>query len=135
MKTLVNYDKEKLEKVCKGYGLSLVVLHGSYATGITTPHSDIAVGFLGEPDVVEKRYFDIVADLTGIFGDKCDPVAMNGAESMISFHIARCGLPLYEKTRGLFNAFKVGAISRYIDTKKFRLLEKEYVRSAIKKQE
>lgn len=132
METL-NYNKEALEKLCRKYDLSLVILHGSYAKGMNTIKSDIDVGFLGQGRIIKKKYFDILRDFSSIFGDKFDPVFLNGAEAMITYHIAINGAPLYEKTKGLFSSFKVGAIARYLDTKKFRVLEKEYIKSAVER--
>lgn len=129
----LKYDKENFKKVCQKYGLSLVILHGSYAKDVATSKSDIDVGFLGEPEVIKEKYLDILRDFSDFFGDRFDPVFINGAEPMITYHVAMSGIPLYEKTKGLFNSFKVSALSRYIDTKKFRLLEKQYIKSAIQK--
>lgn len=129
----LSYQKENFKKLCQKYNLSLVILHGSYAKGITSPKSDIDVGFLGETEIIKEKYFDILRDFSSIFGDKFDPVFLNGAEAMIIFHVAINGIPLYEKEKGLFNTFKVGALARYLDTKKFRLLEKQYVKSIIQR--
>lgn len=130
---LLNYNKDGLKRLCQKYNLSLVILHGSYVKGITTSKSDIDIGILGEPGLINEKYFDILKDFSSIFGDKFDPVFINGAEAMITYHVALNGIPLYEKTKGLFNSFKVGAIARYLDTKKFRLLEKQYIKLAIQK--
>lgn len=128
----LNFDQERFKATCEKYNLSLVVLHGSYARGKFTPKSDIDIGFLGEPDIIKEKYLDILRDFSDFFGDKFDPVILNGAEPMIACQVALNGLPLYEKTAGLFDAFKLNCISRYMDTKKFRILEKEYIKSAIK---
>lgn len=40
----IHYNEEKLIELCRKYGLSLVVLHGSYAKGITHPRSDVDRG-------------------------------------------------------------------------------------------
>lgn len=132
---LLNYNKDKLKQLCKKYNLSLLILHGSYAKGIVTPKSDIDIGFLGDPLIIKEKFFDILQDFTSIFGDKFDPVFINGAEAMITYHVALNGIPLYEKTKGLFNIFKLGALARYFDTKKFRILEKRYIKLAIQKEE
>jgi len=129
----LNYNKENFKKICQKYGLSLVILHGSYAKGIATAKSDIDVGFLGEPKIIKEKYFDILRDFSDFFGDKFDPVFLNGAEAMITYHVARDGIPLYEAKKGLFNVFKVGALARYLDTQKFRLLEKYYIKSSIQR--
>ena len=80
---------------------------------------------------MKKKYLDILRDFSTFFGDRFDPVFLNGAEAMITYQVALDGVPLYEKQEGLFNAFKVGALARYRDTKKFRLLEKQYLKSFI----
>ena len=128
---LLNYNKDDFKQLCQKYDLSLVILHGSYSKGIVTSRSDIDIGFLGEPGIINEKYFDILKDFSSIFGDRFDPVFINGAEAMITYHVALKGIPLYEKRKGLFNSFKVGAIARYLDTKKFRLLEKQYIKSTI----
>jgi len=127
-------DKEKFNGICRKYGLSLVILHGSYAKGAAIPKSDIDVGLLGDPGIIAEKYFEILRDFSSIFGDKFDPVFLNGAELMITYQVAINGVPLYEKNKGLFNSFKISAIGRYQDTKKFRLLEKKYVQSAIERE-
>lgn len=131
----LHYDKVMLNKLCQKYNLSLAVLHGSYAKGLATPQSDIDIGFLGEPDIIKEKYFAILADFSGLFGDRFDPVFLNGAEAMIAYHVARDGIALFEKTKGLFNSFKVAALARYLDTRKFRLLEKDYIKMSIRKGE
>lgn len=130
---LLNYNKANFKKACQKYNLSLVILHGSYAKDVATSKSDIDVGFLGEPNVIKEKYLDILRDFSDFFGDKFDPIFINGAEPMITYHVAINGIPLYEKTKGLFNSFKVSALARYNDTKKFRLLEKQYIKSAIQR--
>lgn len=129
------YAKGKFKKLCRKYNLSLVVLHGSYAKKVALKRSDVDIGLLGEPRILKKRYLDILQDFSSIFGDKFDPVFLNGAESMITYHVAIHGTPLYERTKGLFNMFKLAAIARYLDTKKLRILEKQYLKSAIQKEE
>ncbi|MBM3253828.1 MAG: nucleotidyltransferase domain-containing protein [Candidatus Omnitrophica bacterium] len=131
----LNYNKEIFNKLCEKYNLSLVILHGSYAKGSITSKCDIDIGFLGEPKIITERYFDILRDFSSVFGDKFDPVFLNGTEAMIVYRVAINGKPLYEKTRGLFNSFKVAALARYMDTRKFRILERQYIKSAIQKME
>jgi len=130
----INYDEDDLKNICEKYSLSLVILHGSFAKGTSTPKSDIDVGLLGDRLVINKNYFDILKDFASIFGDKLDPVFINGAEAMITRNVALNGIPLYERAKGLFNSFKVTALARYMDTKKFRILEKQYIKSAVEKE-
>jgi len=122
------YNREKLESCCFSQNVSLVVLHGSYARGTATAASDVDIGFMSKSKGGRPDFFDTFSVLADIFGDKCDPVVLNGAESMIAYHVAVNGKPLYEAKPGTFAEFKVSAISRYQDTKKFRVLEKEYLK-------
>src|SRR3989338_10625889 len=124
-----SHNQDDFKKMCKKYDLALVILHGSYARGNESSRSDIDVAFLGHPEIMKKKYLDILRDFSTFFGDRFDPVFLNGAEAMITYQVALDGVPLYEKQEGLFNAFKVGALARYRDTKKFRLLEKQYLKS------
>lgn len=128
---LLGYDREKMIETCRKYNIFLLILHGSQAKGLATEWSDVDIGILGEPAVIKDKYMDIMGDLADIFGDKCDPVFLNGAEALISYYVARDGQPLYEKTKGLFSSFQASAIARYMDTRKFRLLEKQYIKSVI----
>ena len=128
---IFNYEENEFKDLCRKYGLLLVILHGSYAKGLNTPQSDIDVALLGDSKAIKDRFFDIIGDFSKVFGENFDPCFLNRAEAMITYHVAMDGRPLYEKTKGLFNAFKLAALSRYQDTKKFRLLEKAYVKSAI----
>lgn len=131
----LNYNKDKLKDTCRRYGISLAILHGSYAKGIAARGSDIDIALLGKPDIIRQKYFDILRDFADLFGDKFDPVFLNGAEAMITYYAARDGLPLYEEAEGMFNLFRVAAFARYFDTRKFRLLEKEYIKNSIHKGE
>jgi predicted nucleotidyltransferase len=128
----LNFNKDKFKAACQKYNLSLVILHGSYAKGTTSSKSDVDIGFLGE---LKDKYIAILRDFSEFFGDGFDPVFLNGAEAMITYQVALTGIPLYEKNPGLFIKFKLAAISRYMDTKKFRELEKQYIKSVIKEED
>ncbi len=128
-------NREKIKKLCEKHRINLLILHGSYATGTATPQSDIDIGILSSEKVDSDKYFDILKDFGSIFGDKFDPVFLNGAEPMISYRVALLGTPLYEKRKGLFASFKIQSIARYMDSKKFRALEKLYIKHAIERGE
>ena len=123
-------DKNKIRKSCKKHDVMLLILHGSYAKGLTTPKSDIDVGILIKGKLTGEKHSELIKDFGGIFGDKFDPVFLNNAEPMITYHVAISGTLLYEAKRGTFAAFKVQAIARYQDTKKFRDMEKAYIKRA-----
>ena len=110
--------------------IKLLILHGSQAKGMATDKSDIDIGILSDGKIDTDRYFEIIRDFEGVFGDKFDPVFLNNAEPMISLHVAISGKPLFSLKPGNFEEFKVQSMARYMDTKKFRELEKQYVKRA-----
>lgn len=127
----LHLDKNKIEQLCVKHKIKLLILHGSYAKGRATDKSDIDIGILSETKFVYDKYSEILRDFGGIFGDRFDPVFLNGVEPMISYHAAISGLPLYESKHGNFAEFRVQTIGRYLDTKKFRDLERTYVKKDI----
>lgn len=128
---MLGFDKEELKRICEKYNLSLVILHGSYAKGMVSSKSDVDIGLLGDPEIIKKNCLAMMNDFCSIFGDRFDPVFLNGAEAMITYQVALNGVPLYEKKKGLFSNFKTASILRYMDTKRFRILEKKYLESMI----
>ncbi|OGC22045.1 hypothetical protein A2310_07090 [candidate division WOR-1 bacterium RIFOXYB2_FULL_37_13] len=123
-------QKEKIEKLCKKHNVKLLILHGSYAKGTATGKSDIDVGILFK-DAPKVGYFKIIGDFGELFGDNFDPAFLNGTEPMINYQVALNGKVLYEDQKGDFNNYKIGSIAKYMDTKKFRELEKLYIKRAI----
>jgi len=126
-------DKEKLENLCQKYHIQLLILHGSYATGNAASKSDIDIGILGKEKFDLDNEIDILDDFSEVFGDKFDPVFLNGAEPLISYQVAIHGKPLYEETQGVFQRFRLLAVAKYMDSKKFRDMEKLYLKRAIGK--
>lgn len=124
----ISFNQHRLRALCRKYGISLIILHGSYARGYFTKNSDVDVAFLANERKMSKKYFDFAAELTELLGDKVDPVHLNNAETMINKQVALNGIPLYESKKGLFNSFRTTAISRYQDAAKFRELEKLYLK-------
>ena len=129
----LNIDKKKLASLCKKYGVLLVVLHGSYAAGRAGKKSDIDIGIMAGQKYDADTRMNLLNDFSDLFGDKFDPVFLNGAEPLISYQAAIHGRPLYEERKGLFQQFQIQAAARYRDTKKFRQMEKMYIKKAVDK--
>jgi len=125
------YKSKKIKELCEKHNIKLLILHGSYAKNLTHKDSDIDVGILSNKKIDNKEYFSILRDFGELFGDKFDPAFLNTAEPMINFHVAINGKLLYEDQKGSFANFKIESIAKYNDTKKFRNLEKLYIKKAI----
>lgn len=126
------FDQKKIEEICQENGIKLLILHGSYAKGQQKHDSDIDVGILGEEKIDHDAYHRILNDFLDVFGEKFDPAFLNNAEPLICYYTALSGKPLFEKNKGDFAEFKVQSIARYNDTKKFRDLEKFYIKRAVR---
>lgn len=127
----LKYNRRKLWKLCKKHDLRLVILHGSRVLGKLHKESDIDIGILAESGSLGKRIFEMQADFTDLFGERCDLVVLNNAESMIVYQVAVKGAVLYESRKGLFAGYKTTAITRYQDARKFRDLERKYLQDVI----
>lgn len=126
-------DEERLEQLCQKYNILLIILHGSHAKGKARGQSDIDIGILSRKKFDSSEQLNILNDFGEVFGDRLDPVFLNGAEPLISYQVAIHGKLLYQEKDWIFESFKVQAIARYMDSKKFRILEKSYVKRAVGK--
>ena len=124
-------QKKKVEALCRKHQIILLILHGSHAKGNPGKQSDLDVGILTKKKIDFEHTMRIFQDFSEVFGDKFDPVILNGAEPLISYQVAIHGKPLFEQKKGVFAAFRVQAVSRFFDSKKFRDLEKIYIKRAI----
>jgi predicted nucleotidyltransferase len=127
----LQFNQETIEKLAKKHHLQLLILHGSHAKGTATDKSDIDIGILSNRKIDHKAFSGILNDFEDVFGDKFDPAFLNNAEPMICLHTALGGKPLFEAQKGAFTRFKMQAMLRYMDTKKFRELEKAYIKRAV----
>ncbi|MBI3616964.1 MAG: nucleotidyltransferase domain-containing protein [Candidatus Omnitrophica bacterium] len=129
----LKYSRRELRKLCEKHDLRLVILHGSRVLGKLHKESDIDIGILAGAGSPGKCIFDIQADFTDLFGERCDLVILNHAESMIVYQVAVKGAVLYESRKGLFADYKTTAITRYQDARKFRALERQYLKDVIER--
>ena len=126
-------EKDKLAALCRKHNIQLLVLHGSQAKGNARDKSDIDIGILSQVKLDLDNQLALLNDFGEIFGEKFDPVFLNGAEPLISYQVALHGKPLFEEKEGIFQRFKIQVIARYMDSKKFRIMEKIYLKRAVGK--
>ncbi len=126
---------DKIRELCKKHGIMVFILFGSYAANRFDSESDVDVAILVKnPVSILKSRTRILKKLSDLFGYKdIDLVLLNHADPLLKFNIAREGKLIYEETKGLFNIFKVRAMSEHNDAKKFYQLEKEFVKQYIER--
>lgn len=116
---------KKIIELSEKYGLSLVVLFGSQATGKTHKDSDIDIAYIAH----KKLDFDVKSslnsDLTGVFGnERVDIVDMKTANPLLLRAIVRDAVVLYEKSRNIFDNIYVYAVKLYEESKPLFELKK-----------
>ncbi len=124
-------DREKLERISHCYGLDLVVVFGSQATGRAGPGSDVDVAVR----VVHRDWdnpeveLDLIGELVDIFGgaSDVDVAFLNGASPLLLFEVARTGRPVYQREPMTFFAFQSYAARRYYDHQKFLVWQSSYL--------
>ncbi|MDE2188281.1 MAG: nucleotidyltransferase domain-containing protein [Patescibacteria group bacterium] len=120
--------KPKIKELADKYGLSLVALFGSQASGKTHKESDVDIAYASfKPlDFIEKAKFN--TDLTQIFkNDRIDIVDLRQSSPLLMRQATRKAIVLYENTPRLFDFFYAYALKLYeeakplFDLRKYRL--------------
>lgn len=121
--------KQSLLKVFADYGLTLLIIFGSYNGENFNKDSDIDLAVrVNLPDQILKNRSEILDEISIIFDHRdIDLILLNYAEPLIKFKIACKGNLIYEKERGLFKKFQVRAMSEHNDARKFYELDKKSI--------
>ncbi len=130
----MNFDavKPKIAELAKKYGLTLVVLFGSQATGQTHKESDVDVAYMSE----KKLSFDDEAllnfNMTEIFhNDKVSLVNMKTASPLLLKQVVTDAVVLYERTPHLFIEMFLYALRVYEEARPIFELRDAYLERRI----
>lgn len=63
---------KQLNEIGDRYELKLIILHGSYATGKTHPHSDLDIAVLGRCEIDRDKLVDLYGELVTLLDDDPD---------------------------------------------------------------
>ncbi len=109
-----------LDSVARRHGVRLLGLFGSAARPGGEPADlDVAVSFLGEPDVL--ALLDDLVAMTEL--DTIDLVLVDGAEPLLRAE-AFVGIPLFEAEPGLYANEQMAALAERRDTAWLRALDR-----------
>ncbi len=131
----------------------MLVLFGSQVTGKLTFHSDIDVALLLRetlhrfehpvdwpevpPDLqrIDREIVDLMGKLNDFFlSDQVDMTILTPeTDPLLAYEIFRGGVPLFEEKPGLFDQWYLRSWKIYLDTAKFRELEWERTKEALKR--
>ncbi len=70
MLPLNSQQSKRLSDLGRRHDLKLIILHGSYVTGKTHPHSDLDIAVLGRYEIDWKKLVDLYGEMENILNDK-----------------------------------------------------------------
>jgi len=121
--------KDKIASIARKHSLTLVVLFGSQATGLTHKNSDIDVGYLSTGVLDYRAHYEITEALMQIFRNKdVELVNLENISPDTNKQVADDGVVLFETEKGIFDRFVISAYRRYMETKPLREYRYQYVK-------
>jgi len=122
----IHVDKKELREVCQKFNLKLAILFGSCASRKSRRQkSDIDIGILceGGDHIIENDLL-LVQEFIKVFNnDRVDLTYLNYADPLMLSEIVNNGVLLYQDRKGRFAEFKITALKKHFDAKKFYILE------------
>lgn len=116
----IEKSKPELKKIAEKYGIDMLVLFGSQATGKTHPKSDVDIAVLG------RAKFDIyrlMIELYEIFKrSDVEVVDLSSVSPTLMRAVARDGKLIYEKNPGSFLKWKIYTGKIWMETAWLRIL-------------
>lgn len=95
----VDFDKIKLDKVAKDFGLKFVILHGSFANGVPDKESDLDIAALAKTTLSFKQELQLYEILGGVFNlppqTDLDFKTLNKVDSLFRYEVTQGGILLY----------------------------------------
>jgi predicted nucleotidyltransferase len=123
-----------LTELCRERGVSLIVLFGSQAQGSAKEGSDVDLGLvLDAYPITPEEELGLIRELVWTTENaNLDIAILNHADPLLGYHVACHGHPLYEREPYSFNRFQLRAWKRFIDTAKFRRLQRPFIEAFLR---
>lgn len=124
----------ELAEFCQKCGISLIVLFGSQVWGSAKEGSDVDLGLvLDTYPIAPEEELRLIRDLVWATENAdLDITILNHADPLLGYHVACHGHPLYEREPCSFNRFQLRAWKRFIDTAKFRRLQRPFIEAFLR---
>lgn len=127
-------DTKKVRELAQKYGLSLVVLFGSRATGKTHKRSDTDVAVRGERPIDLSELCALSVELPeAVRSPRVDVVDMRTAPPLLMREIARDGIVLYEKDPTEFARFQMYAFKRYVEARPLFEMRRTFIKKFLER--
>lgn len=110
-------DRESVAGVCREFGLDLLLLHGSQATGHVHSTSDVDVGYVRGGEALSlRRWQELAGRLEPLLPEgQIDLVDLRRVPGLLRHLACERGRLLYEARAGAFNEFRVLSWNIYQD--------------------
>jgi predicted nucleotidyltransferase len=133
---IIAEQKGQLRAIGEEYNLRFIILHGSYAKGISCPGSDLDIAILGKEYIDGGAYLKIFNALEGVFGNnrerELDVKILHGADPLFRYQVTDRATLLYGDTLD-FHEFQAYAFRAFAESKDLRDLEEALLRKSIVK--
>ena len=120
---MIDMDKIKpqIKELAEKYGLKLVMLFGSQASGKTHKESDVDFAFTADEYISSRETAEIIFDFTRCLkiGADIELVNLKNASPLLLKQIAMNSFLMYEKEPHGYNLFKIYALKRYMEERNF----------------
>lgn len=125
-----------LAKLVQDYGILLLYIFGSYATGKNNSNSDLDIAVLLKEPYDSMDKLSLLGDFTDIFRrDDIDLVVLNAVGPVLKYQAIKYGKKLYEKSEEVRVNFEVRVIKEYLDMEPFRRRQFEILKAKLIKGE
>ena len=123
-----------LAELCRERGISLIVLFGSQVQSSAKEDSDVDLGLLLETyPITPSEELTLIRELVWTTENaNLDITILNHADPLLGYHVACHGHPLYEQEPTSFNRFQLRAWKRFIDTAKFRRMQRPFIEAFLR---
>ncbi len=122
--------RDGLVRLCRERDVRLLILFGSAASGSQRPDSDIDLAVDFGRDTSPRDELAFHGDLMeALDTDRVDLVNVRTAGPIVLREIALHGTPVYVRAERDFAEFQVHALTRFMDTARFRELRGRLVRA------
>lgn len=110
-----------LKAIATKYGLDMLLLFGSQATGRIHSKSDVDFGFTSSHDIDLNTRFKIENEMSKLLKrDDIEFVNLRHISPVMKKIISEEAIVLYEKVSGIFDYFCMYAFKLYVETRQLR---------------
>ncbi|MBL7191972.1 nucleotidyltransferase domain-containing protein [bacterium] len=126
--TRLKYDEDALKQFAAKHNIMLVILYGSRAEGTADEDSDWDIAVMPKHRTHPEKY-KLLVELDFVFECEIDSCLIDSdSDPLLRWEVFRVGLPLYEDEPWRFDDEYILAWKIFLDTEKFRRLEREIIR-------